>query len=40
LRRLGLSDQAIKAFERAEHLAASDVDRQFLSQQIQALDAT
>ncbi len=40
LRRLGLSDQAIEAFERAEHLAASDADRQFLSQQIQALDAT
>ena len=40
LRRLGLSEQAIGAFERAEHLAASDADRRFLSQQIQALDAT
>jgi RNA polymerase sigma-70 factor (ECF subfamily) len=40
LRRLGLSAQAIEAFERAERLAASDVDREFLSQQIQALDAT
>jgi RNA polymerase sigma-70 factor (ECF subfamily) len=40
LRRLGHSDKAIEAFERAERLAASDVDREFLSLQIQALDAT
>lgn len=39
LRRLGQTDLAAEAFELAELLAASDVDRQFISEQIQALDA-
>ena len=40
LRRLGRTDDAIDAFESAERLAASDVDRQFLLQQIEALEVT
>ncbi len=37
LRRLGQSDDAIVAFERALHLAPTDADRRFLNQQIDEL---
>jgi RNA polymerase sigma-70 factor, ECF subfamily len=37
LRRLGQRDAARAAFERAAHLAATDVDRRFLAQQIEEL---
>jgi RNA polymerase sigma-70 factor, ECF subfamily len=37
LRRLGQRDAAQAAFERAAHLAATDVDRRFLAQQIEEL---
>jgi RNA polymerase sigma-70 factor, ECF subfamily len=37
LRRLGQREAAKAAFERAAHLAATEADRQFLAQQIQAL---
>jgi RNA polymerase sigma-70 factor (ECF subfamily) len=37
LRRLGQPDAAQAAFERAAHLAATEADRRFLTQQIQEL---
>jgi len=37
LRRLGRTDEAVAAFERALHLAPTDADRRFLKQQIEEL---